>query len=226
MKYAPYSFSKLSTHKQCNRKFRYTYIDKLKKDVLKSSALIKGDTIHSILECYPEKSNHKLAQQFEPIVHNFVKSSLGKKYLEQASIKEMKFALTKDLQPTEYSKKDAMFRGFIDCICVIDKTLNLIDWKTGKYKDIKYQDFDQLAFYSIYFFQRYPDISKIKISFVYVEHDDLENDIILERQYLGQYIDQLLTLISNVEEDVQYKKNINKLCHWCDFKTYCDTDAS
>jgi len=75
-------------------------------------------------------------------------------------------------------------------------------------------------FYAIYFFQRYLTIEKIKVSYVYIEHE-LENDITLERKYLSNYISELNKLISDVESDVLFEKNETKLCEWCLYKTYC-----
>ena len=43
-------------------------------------------------------------------------------------------------------------------------------------------DYNQLLFYAIYFFEKYK-LPKIKITFIYVEHD-VENDLILEYHYI------------------------------------------
>ena len=224
MKYSPYSFSKLSTHKHCNKKFYYNYIEKAPKDKMDITALLKGGAIHSIIEHHPEQTTHKLAPKYQHIVDNFVRTNLGEKYLTQDSIREFDFGLTKDLQPTSYSDKQALFRGSVDFICTIDDVLHLCDWKSGKYKDPKWQEYDQLMFYGIYFFQRYENIDTIKISYVYVEHEDMENDIVLERQYLDTYVSQLLELINNVENDSIFVKNPGRLCDWCEYKTHCNQD--
>jgi|WetSurMetagenome_2_1015567.scaffolds.fasta_scaffold157632_3 CRISPR/Cas system-associated exonuclease Cas4 (RecB family) len=226
MKYSPYSFSKLSTHKQCNRKFKYNYIDKAPQDKKDMTALLKGGAVHSILEHYPYQSTHKLAPQYQHIADKFIETKLGKLYLTQNSIKEYDFGLTNKLIPTTYSDKEALFRGSIDFICTIDKTLYLCDWKTGKYKEEKWQLYDQLMFYAIYFFQKYENINTINISYVYVEHENMENTMILERQYLDTYIQELVELILNVEHDEDFKKTISPLCNYCEFKTHCDNDSS
>lgn len=226
MKYSPYSFSKLSTHKQCNRKFKYNYIDKAPQDKKDMTALLKGGAVHSILEHYPHQSTHKLAPQYQHIADKFIETKLGKLYLTQNSIKEYDFGLTTKLIPTTYSDKEALFRGSIDFICTIDKTLYLCDWKTGKYKEEKWQLYDQLMFYAIYFFQKYENINTINISYVYVEHENMENTMILERQYLDTYIQELVELILNVEHDEDFKKTISPLCNYCEFKTHCDNDSS
>ena len=187
------------------------------------TALLKGGAVHSILEHYPNETAHKLAPKYQHIADNFIRTNLGEKYLIQDSIREFDFGLTENLEPTKYSDKEALFRGSVDFICTIDNVLHLIDWKTGKYKEQRWQVYDQLMFYAIYFFQRYKNADTIKISYVYVEHE-MENDIVLERKYLQNYINDLLHLINNVEKDVKFVKNPSKLCDWCDFKTHCSED--
>lgn len=53
----------------------------------------------------------------------------------------------------------------------------------------------------------------------------MENDIILERQYLDTYISQLLESIDCVENDTTFDKNVTKLCDYCDFKLHCSQDV-
>lgn len=224
MKYTPYSFSRLSTHKQCARKFKYNHIDKVPVEKTDRTALLKGGAVHSIIEYYPNESSHKLAPKYQHIVDNFVRTRLGEKYLTKDSVREFNFGLKADLSVCEYSDKEALFRGSVDFICTIDNVLHLIDWKTGKYKEPSWQTYDQLVFYAIYFFQRYPNISKIKISYVYVEHVDMENDLELSREYLDVYVSDLMELINNIETDVQFLKNPSKLCDYCDFKIHCSED--
>ena len=226
MKYTPYSFSKISTYKTCPRKFKYCYIDKVKKNKIDMTALLKGGAVHSILENYPEKSTHKLAPKYQHIVDEFIQTDLGKKYLNEESIREFGFGLTEDLTPTIYSDKSAIFRGWVDYICTIDDLLYICDWKSGKAKDPKWQEYDQLMFYAIYFFQRYEKIDRIKISYVYVEHKDCENDILLERKYLDNYKKDLLDSISKIEMDEVFDKKPSLLCEYCEFKDHCLSDLN
>lgn len=151
MKYTPYSFSKLSTSAQCSRKFKYAYITKPPKNKKDMTALLKGRAVHDILEKYPEQSSHKLAKKFQNITDVFIASELGKKYLSVKSIREYQFGLTKDLSPGTYNDKSILFRGIIDHICILNNTLHLCDWKTGKYKDERYQDYNQLLFIAFIF---------------------------------------------------------------------------
>ena len=222
LKYAPYSYSKVSLHDQCNRKFKYRYIDKLPTKPKDLTPLLKGGAVHSILEHYPNPSKHKLAKKYQYIADNFIKTSLGEKYLKFESINEYSFGLDRDLNCTTYKDKNALFRGYVDYIVVIDDILYIIDWKTGKFVDLRWMSFDQLMSYAIYFFKRYPTIDKIKISYVYVEHENAENDLLLERKYLDNYINHLMKLINDTEIDIEFKKSPSKLCDWCDYKEHCD----
>lgn len=223
MKYAPYSYSKMSLHGQCNRKFKYKYIDKIKVPFVYNEALLKGGAIHSILEEFPEKSTHKLAEKYQHIADKFLQTDLAKEIFSNNSIREMSFGLTEKLEPCGYSDNNAIYRGFIDYIYTQDDMLHVVDWKTGKAKEEKWQDYTQLMTYAIYFFQRYEKLQTIKIRYVYVEHN-LENPIILERKYLQNYINELMTNINNAEHDELFVKNKTKLCEWCDFEEYCDSD--
>lgn len=224
-RFAPYSFSRLATHKQCARKFKYNYVDKVPVEYTDRTALLKGGAVHSIIEFYPNPSSHKLAGKYKHIVDNFIRTKLGEKYLSKSSIREFDFGLTPDLNICEYSSKDALFRGSVDYVCVVDNVLHLIDWKTGKYKEQNWQSYDQLMFYAIYFFKRYPAINKIKISYVYVEHEDHENSLELTRDNLSNYVSELMGLITNVETDEHYNRNPSKLCGYCDFNKHCSQDT-
>lgn len=124
MKYAPYSFSKLSSHKQCNRKFKYKYINKVKPEDRDLTALLRGSAVHSILEHHPNTSNHSLAEKYKHIVDKFISTKLGEKYLNQKSTREFNFGLTYDLEPTTYSDKAALFRGSVDFICINECVLH------------------------------------------------------------------------------------------------------
>jgi len=79
-------------------------------------------------------------------------------------------------------------------------------------------------FYAIYFFQRYPTINTIRISYVYVEHTNYENDIVLERKHLTRYQNDLINLINDVEKDEEFNKKESKLCDYCEFQKYCIED--
>lgn len=224
-KFAPYSYSKLSTYNSCPKKFNYQYILKVGDVILDSPALAKGRCVHSILENYPEipediKSNEYF-QIAKDVCDKFLESDL-KHYVinDKPKFVEQKIALNENFEPCEYKDKNVLFKGIVDQV-LIDNDLFLNDFKTGKYVDERWQSYEQLLFYSIYFFIKHPNIQRIFISYLYVEHG-LENKMMLERQYLENYKNILSTNISNIENDKIFKANITRLCDFCGFNPICD----
>lgn len=220
----PLSFSSLNNYKNCPRQFKYTKLDKIPEGPRDMTALLKGGAVHDILEKFPETSNHKLAKKYFHIAENFIKSELGMKYIFTKSSREYAFGLDEQFKELSFFDKSAIFRGKIDHICIIDNVLHVIDWKTGKYREEKWQDYDQLLFYSVFLFEKY-NVDKIRISFVYVEHN-IENPLVLLRENLDSYKTQLKGSIQTLLEDKEFKKNPTKLCNWCPFQKHCQQDIT
>lgn len=118
---------------------------------MKRNVLKKGSEIHSILENFTDYEHNNR------IVEEFISSGLGKKYLEfinnsKSNRKEFAFGLTKQLEPCSFDDETCLFRGKVDLMFAKDKMLNLIDYKTGKYKDERYQNYKQLILFFIFNF--------------------------------------------------------------------------
>lgn len=234
VKYKPYSYSKISTFKSCPLKFKFQYIDKISVK-MDTEALIKGRTIHYLIENshlheseYAEEMKQNIKDYPDALLikKNFEQSRLGIKYLQnidKPAINEYKIGLSNLLEASEYSK-DSLFNGIIDYICVKSGVLYICDFKSGKYREPKYQDYNQLLFYSIYFFQKYK-IQKIIISFIYVEHD-LENEIELNIEYLDNYKKELLSSIIEIENCSDFKPKTTRLCDYCSFQEICVVNLS
>lgn len=227
MKFAPYSYSRISSFQTCARKFKYTYIDKADKKPQNMEPLLKGGAVHHILENHPWPSTHKLAPQYQHIVDKFLRTEHGKKLMFRESTREFDFGLDKDLVPCGYNDEHAIFRGSVDYIFIENGVLYLVDWKTGKYKEQRWQTYDQLMFYGLYFFIRYPNVNKIHISYVYIEHENLHNDLTLERKWLDDYKEKLLNAINEIETEEVFPKTVKnqKLCDWCEFQLHCEQDV-
>ena len=98
----------------------------------------------------------------------------------------------------------------------------LCDYKTGKAKDLKDQDFSQLIYYALYFFTTYKYIQKVKLSFIYVEHNT-ENVLELSRESCETFIQQLKQNIKAIENDSEFVSKKSWKCNYCSFKSQCET---
>lgn len=221
-KYAPYSYSRLSTYETCPRRFKYQYIEKVKQGDIDRSALIRGSAIHKLFEEYPKAPKEgKFVKDFSKALESD-SVKVFKEHISESgkSFREFAFGLTPDFEPCTYSSKQALFRGKVDLGYVDNNILHLVDFKTGKAKDLKYQDFDQLLLYSIYFFQKYSNVQEINVSYVYVDHD-VTNSLTFNRENLEVFKAHFKSIVYLIEGDKEYNPKKSRLCDYCPFKEYC-----
>lgn len=225
-----YSYSKISTFTQCPKKYEYQYIIK-GPEIPRPEALVKGGDIHLILEniekyqeyqktgCFDD-TNNDLQEIFDnpkysQIVDNFIKSPLGELLKEQSS-REVEIFLDKDFNPTD---TDKYFVGYIDRINLTKNGIEIIDFKTGKYKDIRFQDFNQLGLYGIYIIKKY-NLKSLKLRYVYVEHNK-ENTLDIDNSFIENLISKYKGIINELENTKVFKQCKTRLCDYCPFKVNC-----
>ena len=144
MKFAPYSFSKMCTFKQCPKRFKLSYIDKIKIEQ-KSPSLAKGSLLHYMIEnditSMSELCNYnvgdELKEQCLNIYAKFKRSDIYANIMSERHIcTEMKYALDINLNHVSYNSKEALLRVAIDRITFDGEGAHIIDWKSGKVKDL------------------------------------------------------------------------------------------
>ena len=210
-----FSFSSLSLYNTCPFAYKLSYIDKVKP--VRSTALVKGSNVHSILEKYPEIQEKEYKFNENLIVSNFLNSEIGNYFkdvlLNKKTAREFKFGLTRDFENDTF--KDSFFHGIIDLIFFENDELNLCDYKTGKYKEN--QDFSQLLSYSI-FFKNY---DKIKINYLYVEHNKINSKIVTKKD-IENAQNFIIKTTDIILQDKTFRRNCGKHCSWCQFSEKCD----
>ena len=234
MKYSPYSFSKIQTFEQCPLKFKYRYIDHIPVPDDKTLPLERGIFLHLMMEYQGDLNkvkenseyksltllNEEIENELINIYNNFKKTKVYD-YLHTIDIvgNEIPIGLTKTLENTTYSDPDALFRGKVDYVG-IDKKRDLLvisDWKSGAFRSR--QNYEQLMYYSIYFFNEIP-YDKILIIYSYLEQFKT-NKVILERKNLEKYKKVLLKNIIKVEKEKSFEKIESNLCRYCPYFKIC-----
>jgi hypothetical protein len=235
LQYIPYSFSKIATFYQCPQKFKLRYKDKI---FIKSDniALEKGSYIHHCIEnnimdneITPFKfrlSSEENIKEYNNIVRTFFNSDLYKSYKNLPNKKvEEGFSLSiidKKIIPGSY-KKDSLVRGYIDFMSLAEdgKSLLIVDWKTGKFKE----DINQLQvqIYALWAFYTFPEVYTIDTTFCFVEHSKMVNKQ-FTRDDINDIKKNVLSHILGIEKAQEFKKNVSALCDYCEFKQngYCD----
>lgn len=210
-----FSFSSLSLYNTCPFGYKLSFIDKIKP--VRSTALVKGSNVHSILEKFPDITGKEYKFKEDLIVLNFLNSEVGKYFknvlLNKKTAREFRFGLTRDFENDVF--KDSFFHGIIDLIFLENDELNICDYKTGKYKEN--QDFSQLLTYSL-FFKNY---NKIKLNYIYVEHNKV-NSKIVTKEDIEKAQDFIIKTTDIILQDKVFKRNCGKHCAWCQFSEKCD----
>jgi len=240
-RFTPYSHSKISSHQQCPRKFKYYYVDKVPHPKVPQIHFDKGKLIHMMFEFdgnlkkiqeqreYKDIIKHGLVKKEDIIAYFKVYKSFRKNsiFSRKVLFKELSIGITSNFDKTGYSSKDAMFRGYIDAVFLDEAsdTPIIVDWKTGKDKTKEQQSWQQLLFYGTALFKLMP-YDKIVLLYAYVEHDHVLTKV-LHRKDLPKYEKALMDTVFTVESDFVFPKIESPLCNYCDFQEHClqDTDV-
>ena len=157
-----WSYSKLKNFRTCPK--RHYHCD-IARDVVEeeSEELKYGNFVHKTLADYigkgvPIPSMHQ--RQLQAWADK-LKNGPGDTLVEQ------KYAITEDFQPCDWRARDAWYRGIGDVVKLHGPVALVVDWKTGKIVE----DSVQLALMAQCLFVHYPQLQKIRSSFVWLKED-------------------------------------------------------
>lgn len=236
-KYIPYSYSKQESFYTCPSKFKFEYIDKIKTFV-SNSALEKGSYLHHKIEEFLETpvdkkpftftiATEEEQKEFDDIVSNIINSNYYIDIKNKLSLVdtygiEEGFSFDLNWLPLPYKNKDVIIRGYIDLYMIKGSNAIVIDHKSGKYKDPKWQTYDQVMLYALWIMKKYPQVNTVKSTYSYIEHNTRNTKIFtrVEMEYIEKYFTDKLNTIEN---ENNFPKKVTKLCLWCDYykQSYC-----
>lgn len=244
-----YSHSKLGTFQQCRYKYKLQYIDKVKVDVPDTVETFMGKLVHETLEkLYKDLKYQKLNSKEELLA--FFESLWNEQWTDNVLIvkkeytsenyKEMgkKFIIeyfdhykpfdqwkTIGLETQDFLdlENNHQYHVRIDRLaCDKEGNYYVCDYKTNNsLKPQEELDEDrQLAMYSLWVKQKFPDAQKVKLVWYFLAFD---KEMVSERSD-----DQLVglkksteELISEIENCQSFPTNVDTLCNWCKFKALC-----
>lgn len=243
-----YSHSRLGTFQQCKYKYKLQYIDKIKSD-LESIEAFMGKCVHEALEkLYKDLKFQKLNTK-EELLHFFEtiwnekwhdKVFIVKKEYNQKNYKEMgkkfiadyyehykpfddKTTIAIESQDRMALSDDNQYHIRIDHLaCDKEGNYYVCDYKTNN--SLKAQeelDEDhQLAMYSIWVKQKYPDAKSVKLVWYFLAFD---KEMISERndEQLEELKKQIEALIKETESCTEFPTNLSSLCDYCPYMSMC-----
>lgn len=199
-----WSYSSLSTYKQCPRKWYYSYILNLPWE--SSAAMSRGTRMHTMAEDFVTGKVDFVPSEIKrigPSLQMF--KSIGAKAEEV-------WLLDKDWKPTD-DLSQAWIKAIIDVHYVQDGLLFVKDYKSGQmYDDHR----NQLELYGLIGLVRYPDVKRVETSALYMDtgHEGMECSII--RAMLPKMIDKWHGEAETMMSDETYDPRPGN-CKWCPY---------
>lgn len=142
---------------------------------------------------------------------------------------EYKFALDEHCKIVSFKSKQALFRGIIDyAVCFLSeekpeiKQVDIIDWKTGKYRNSK----KQLNHYTLFMFLLHESIKSVRCRNIFVTARRLSPVWKIARKYKDVIWQKIKDNIEEIREEQLWGPTITPLCGWCDFADQCESDLS
>jgi CRISPR/Cas system-associated exonuclease Cas4 (RecB family) len=151
-------------------------------------------------------------------IGQIVRSEKVRRLLESSLKREYRFYLDSCLKHAVRGSKDIFLKGIIDHIGQTEPgSIDLVDWKSGKTKS---GSLEQLRLYSIWAFEAFKNIDRIRLSLFYLEDDDEKTETVT-RDGCSEIREQFLDTVNRIESDKEFEKKRNKRCEYCDFFKIC-----
>jgi len=207
-----WSYSSISTFKQCPKKYYHLKVAKDVKDK-GNAATFYGNEVHKAAEHY--------IRDGEPIPAklNYVKKILDAfNRIEGEKHCEIRMAVSKEnnvYKPTSFFAKDVWWRGIVDLLIINGEKAYIVDYKTGK--NAKYADTKQLDLMAGATFVNYPQVKVIKSALAYVVSNEFikkKHTVDMYKSYFSVFDDELERLTVAEENDV-WNAIDGPLCAFC-----------
>lgn len=223
-----WSFSRYSTYKLCPLKARLAYIDKIPEPPNK--AMERGANIHTLAERFIKGELEELPPELQKSRVEFRKLRRRFKKLTSGITVEDTWAFTKEWDKTTWNDwVGCWLRVKLDCAEELKdgKTLVVYDWKTGKFRPDKNEEYiEQLELYALSAFLMYDHIEFVQPKLVYLdegtvypEPGSLDH---LKLTFTRDSIEELRTKwekrVKPMMNDQVFAPRPNNLCRWCHYR--------
>lgn len=199
------SYSGMSLYKECPRKWKYSYIDGIRK--AENKYTIRGTMLHKKLETFfktdgPYPTGDSTLRPWRDFMFTLRK-------MEPRPVAEGDIAVDVMWRPAAYSRETSYAYGTRDLVWREPGITHQYDWKSGKiYEDHKVQ--------AEYYAALSNDDDLIKTSFVYLDqpltiinYEHTRNDV---EELRDKFDDQIMI----IKYDNEYKPKPSNRCVWCD----------
>lgn len=243
-----YSHSRISTFETCPLKFKFRYIDKVETEIENTVEAFMGDLVHQALEKLYRDLLHKKFNSPEELVKFY--NALWKKnwnrnilivrkeytqenyrkmgedyilrYYERHQPFDTRTIACESLIFIKLDEKHKL-RGYMDRLDMnVEGIYEIHDYKTSlrlpTQEEIEKDR--QLALYSLYVRENYPDCKDVKLRWHYLAFDKIL-ETTKDKKELDKLRKEIIAIIDRIEKEKEFKPIVNSYCDWCEFKPLC-----
>jgi hypothetical protein len=201
----------------CPKNYYHQRIEKSVKDG-GNAVTAYGERVHKSLELRLGEGAMlgREAERYEALCTSIEKLALG----SDALTVEEEMTLNQSLEPTGWWDKDAWLRSKIDVLVRNGPDAFMFDWKTGKRRP----DFDQLELFAVQVFKHYPEVQRVKTTFVWLKEMKMDSETFTRAQEpaIWEKILNKITRIEGALEHDNWPAKPSGLCGWCPCKNFCE----
>ena len=167
-----WSFSRYNDYKTCPLKFRLKHLDKIAEPP--NAAMQRGSDIDKMVEDYIVGRSARLPKE---VLGLRAEISMLRKLYKKAGLTQMTvqetWALTKTWGRTVWNDWDGCWlRVKLDCAHQEGDTLIMTDWKTGKMRPQKVEEYkEQLELYATCALLLHPSMTRVRVRLGFLDHD-------------------------------------------------------
>ena len=241
------SHSRVETFKRCPYQFKLRYIDGLKTmfNLEPTNALALGTAMHEGIEKGEGKAIQSYYSNYPTATEGMVNEAIKLEVMVYKARNTLSDLLRFGQFEVEIHHPD--FVGFIDLLVPIKGKPNVYDIYDFKYsKNVKnYLESSQLHLYK-HFLEQTTGVKVRNLAFVFIPKVNLKQE---ENEDLSEYRKRLveecekqeisivpieydpvkvIDFMLNVKHCIEcedYDKNPTKLCYWCDYQQYCESNG-
>lgn len=199
-----WSYSSLSTYKQCPQKWKFSYIDKI--DWPSSPAMARGSRMHLMAEEFVKG----VVDRVHPEIQKIGPALFMLK--NQGAQAEVIWRLDKDWKPVD-SDDAAWVKAIIDVHYIQGDVLHITDYKSGRmYDDHR----EQLELYGLIGLCVVPDAKRVETSALYMDtaHEGMQGSII--RSMMPKMIERWRADADTMMSDEVFEPRPGN-CKWCPY---------
>ena len=217
-----WSFSRYNTWRLCPLKAKLGYLDKIREPP--SAPMERGIRVHNDAERFIKGKTRVLAEELKSFRALFLK--LARRYRNKRDTMEVEESWTFTATWAETTWDDwvsAWCRIKLDCAVQYGDELRIYDWKTGKLRDDKNEEYmQQMDLYALGSLLRFPKIQTVEPTLVYVDQDQTVPDdgvVQYTRDDLPRLRKEWEDRVAPMLADKAFPARPNNLCRWCFYRS-------